>query len=101
MDATYFKNQIMDELNGAKCYIMKAIDLKPMAPAWSKMLVEISASELKHAEYLKKMFDEYYQKVSEVYKKVPEYIEKSRNEIIDVYSEEVNSVKKMHEMFNQ
>ena len=49
MDAKYFKDQICDELTGAQCYIEKAIELKPMAPSWSKKMVAISASELQHA----------------------------------------------------
>lgn len=101
MDATYFKDQIEDELHGACCYIKKAIELKPMATAWSKMLVEMSAAELKHAEYLKKMFDEYYQKMTESYKEVPKYIQETRSEIIDMYTEKTAKVKLMHDMFNQ
>ena len=101
MDEKYFKDQICDELEGAKCYIKKAIELKPMAPAWSKMLVDMSSAELKHAEYLNKMFGEYYQKLTEAYKVVPKYITDTREEIIDMYTEEVAKIRAMHEMFNQ
>lgn len=98
MDAKYFKNQICDELNGAKCYIKKAIELKPMAPAWSKMLVEMSAAELKHAEYLYKMFGEYYQQMATTYKTVPQYIQDIREEIVDVYTDMSAKIKLMHGM---
>lgn len=101
MDAKYFKNQICDELTGAKCYIKKAIELKPMAPAWTKMLVEMSAAELKHAEYLYKMFGEYYQQMANAYTNVPQYIQDIRTEIADMYAEESAKVKLMHEMVNQ
>ncbi len=98
MDANYFKNQICDELDGAKCYIKKAIELKPMAPAWTKMLVEMSAAELKHAEYLYKMFGEYYQQMSNTYTEVPKYIQDIRTEVTEMYVDEVAKIKLMHEM---
>ena len=98
MDAKYFKDQICDELNGAKCYIKKAIEIKPMAPAWTKMFVEMSAAELKHAEYLHKMFDEYYQQMSNSYKEVPKYIQDIRTEITNMYTDEVAKIKLMHGM---
>lgn len=101
MDAKYFKEQIADELDGAKCYIKKAIELKPMAPAWTKMLVEMSAAELKHAEYLYKMFSEYYQQIKSTYKEVPKYIEDDYKEATDIYTECTAKVKLMHEMVNQ
>ena len=101
MDARYFKDQICDELTGAKCYIKKAIELKPMTPTWSKMLVEMSTAELKHAEYLYKMFGEYYQQMAKTYKTVPQYIQDIRAEITDVYTDETAKVKLMHEMVNQ
>lgn len=101
MDAKYFKEQIADELQGARCYIKKAIELKPMVPAWSKMLVEMSAAELKHADNLYKMFTEYYQKISETYNEVPKYIDDARNEIVDMYTEEKVAVQAMHTMYTQ
>ena len=99
MDAKYFKEQISDELEGAKCYIKKAIELKPMAPEWSKMLVEMSAAELKHAEYLHKMFGEYYKKISEAYTTVPSYIADIREEITEMYTECTVQIRAMHEMY--
>ena len=101
MDAKYFKDQICDELKGAKCYIKKAIELKPMAPAWTKMLVEMSGAELRHAEYLNKMFGEYYQQMANTYKTVPQYIQDIYAEVTDMYTEEVAKIKLMHEMINQ
>lgn len=101
MDVKYFKEQIADELSGAKCYIKKAIELKPMAPTWSKMLVEMSSAELKHAEYLYKMFTEYYQKISSTYNEVPKYIDDARTEIVDMYAEETVKVQAMHTMYAQ
>ena len=100
MDAKYFKDQIEDELHGAKCYIKKAIEIKPMSPSWSKMFVEMSTAELKHADYLYKMFGEYYQQMENNYRTVPPYIQDIRTEITEMYTECTAKVKLMHEMVN-
>lgn len=47
------------------------------------------------------LFDEYYQKITESYKEVPKYIQETRSEIIDMYTEKTAKVKLMHDMFNQ
>lgn len=99
MDAEYFKNQINEELCGAKDYIKKAIELKPMNITWSKMLVDMSAAELNHATNLYKMFNEYYDIMAKKYSEVPEYIEEIRDEVIDCYAEKSAIVKAMHEMY--
>ena len=101
MDAKYFKEQIADELKGAKCYIKRAIEIKPMSPSWSKMFVEMSVAELKHADYLYKMFTEYYQQMSNTYKEVPEYLQEIHHDISDMYAEYTATTKLMHEMINQ
>ena len=56
MDAQYFKDNISDELDGATCYIKRAIEIKGMSPDWAKMFVDMSATELDHAAKLWKMF---------------------------------------------
>lgn len=101
MDAKYFKDQICDELNGAQCYIEKAIELKPMAPNWSKKLVEMSASELQHAGYLHDMFMEYYKKMSEAYKRIPKYVQDAYDDVIKMYDSSVSYVKELHTIYNQ
>ena len=101
MDAQYFKDQICDELKGAKCYIKRAIEIKPMSPSWSKMFVEMSSAELKHADYLYKMFTEYYQQMKGTYQKVPDYLEDIHKEIADMYAEYTAIVQLMHNMINQ
>lgn len=101
MDANYFKEQINDELHGAKCYIKDAIELKPMAPTWSKKLVEMSASELKHAEYLHEMFEEYYKKMSEAYKRIPKYVQDAYDEVVEMYDGCVAAIKDLHSIYNQ
>lgn len=99
MDMEYFKNQICEELDGAKDYIKLAIELKPMAPAWSKVLVDMSAAELSHATNLNKMMQEYYSKLSETYSEMPDYIKKTYDYTIDMYTEKSAKIRYMHDMF--
>lgn len=101
MNANYFKEQITDELEGAKCYIEKAIELKPMAPTWSNKLVEMSASELTHAEYLHEMFEEYYKRMANAYKKIPKYVQDAYDTISDIYNPSVSYIKELHTIYNQ
>lgn len=101
MNANYFKEQIIDELHGAKCYIEKAIELKPMAPSWSNKLVEMSASELTHAEYLHGMFEEYYKKMGSAYKKIPKYVQDAYDAVSEVYESSANYIKELHTIYNQ
>lgn len=101
MDAEYFKDQICDELKGAKCYAKKAIEIKAMAPSWSKMFIEMSSAELEHAKYLYKMFEEYYMKVSDEFKsKLPDYIEDIKEDIDEMYTKYTMKTKYLHEMYS-
>ena len=101
MDAEYFKEQICDELKGAKCYAKKAIELRAMAPMWSKILIEMSAAELEHSTNLYKMFEEYYQKIYESFKdNIPTYLKDIKEEIDEIYTKYGMKVKYLHEMYN-
>ncbi len=101
MDAQYFKNNISDELDGATCYVKRAIEIKAMSPDWAKMFLDMSATELDHATKLWKMFEQYYKIVADKYKTVPEYIEELYNEASEEYAERSAKVKYMHEMYNK
>ena len=102
MDARYFKEQILDELEDAKCYVKNAVEIKAMDAEWGKMFLEMSASELDHAAKLWKMFEKYYKIMSDTYKNgVPEYIEEMHKEVAQEYPEKVAKVKYMHEMYNK
>lgn len=101
MDLEYFKDQICEELHGAKCYIKNAIEIKAMAPNWSPLLVEMSAAELKHAANLYTMAQEYYTKVTAQYNEVPHYLKEMWDCIVDNYTEKTAKVKYMHEMYNK
>lgn len=101
MNAEYFESHICEELEGAKEYIKKAIELKPMAPSWSKVLVDMSSAELSHSTSLFKMFGEYYKKLSDAYSEVPEYIVEINERITDKYTKMYAEIKIMHEMYSK
>lgn len=102
MNAEYFKEQICDELKGAKCYAKKAIEIKAMSPSWSEMFIDMSSEELKHSTELYKMFQEYYLKINEAFNnKIPEYLEKIKMEVDDMYTEYGMKIKYLHEMYSK
>lgn len=101
MDAQYFKNNISDELDGATCYVKRAIEIKGMSPDWAKMFLDMSATELDHATKLWKMFEQYYKIIVDNYKTVPDYIEELHEEAAKEYAERSAKVKYMHEMYNK
>ena len=67
MNSDYFKCHILEELNGAEEYAVKAIEIKAMKPEWAKMLHEMSLQELDHAKYLYAMFKTYMELQKEAY----------------------------------
>lgn len=99
MDIDYFVSHIKEELDGAKDYIKRAIEIKPMQAEWAKHLVEMSSQELQHATHLYNMFNEYYKILGQTYKEMPKYIDDARDEIIDTYAECAAVIKAMHGMF--
>lgn len=52
----YLKEHILDELDGAKDYMMKAVEWKQRKPEWSKHFYRMSEMEAEHATTLTKMF---------------------------------------------
>ena len=99
MDLKYFKCQIEDELQGAKDYIKRAIEIKPMSPKWGKMFYDMSTQELNHAENLYSMFNEYCSKITGSFEEVPKYISETREKVVDMYTEEVACIKAMQSIF--
>ena len=96
MDLKYFECQITDELEGAKDYIQRAIEIKPMSPKWGKLFYEMSSQEVAHAENLYLMFNEYCSKVTGSFEEVPKYIRNMRENITKMYTEELATIKAMH-----
>lgn len=99
MDLEYLADQIKDELCGAKDYIKKAIELKPMTESWSKKFFEMSTEEHKHAQNLFQMFDEYCSKMSNSIASMPEYATKLHIETVDIYTECTAELKAMFDIY--
>ena len=100
MDLEYFKSHIKEELEGAKDYIKRAIEIKPMDASWSKLFVDMSAAELQHATNLYNMANQYANEILKgSYKTLPTYVSDLWNEISDMYMECSATIKMMHEMY--
>lgn len=99
MDIYYFKDQLMEEIEGAKLYIKNALEIKPMNQNWSKSFYDMSVEELKHATIIYKMAEEYYKIMSSTYQEVPKYISETYESIVSCYAEECSQVKIMQEMY--
>lgn len=101
MNQVYLKEHLCDELDGAKEYIQRAIEIKAMDPTWGKMLYEMSMEELSHATNFYKMSQDYYNKVTSVYKEVPQYLEDCMYDITETYTEEYAIIKRMQDMYSR
>lgn len=64
MTLNYFKEQIHDELKGARMYIEKAIEAKLHHPAWSYQFCKMADMEADHAGRLMGMLKECIQSKS-------------------------------------
>lgn len=101
MDAYYFKDHIIEELDGAKEYIVRAQECKAdNCMTWAKAFVDMSAKELEHAAELFKMFNEYYKQFDDR-PDLRSYMEPFRNELTTDYMRYSSQVKYMHEMYNR
>lgn len=58
MTLRYFKDQIHEELQGAREYIDKAIEVKPTHPKWSMCFSKMADMEADHAGNLMRMLEE-------------------------------------------
>lgn len=58
MTLNYLEEQIKDELNGAKNYIEKAIEVKPTNYMWSRCFARMADMEADHAGNLMRMFED-------------------------------------------
>lgn len=99
MDLKYFERQIIDELQGAKDYIQRAIEIKPMSPKWGKTFFEMSSQEAQHAENLYSMFNEYCSKVTGSFDEIPAYIRDMRENVTNTYTECMTAIKAMHSIY--
>lgn len=101
MNQVYLKEHLCEELEGAKDYIQRAIEIKAMDSSWGKMLYDMSVQELSHADNFFKMMQDYYKKVTSVYKKTPKYMEDCMDEAVEMYTEEHSAIKVMQELYSR
>ena len=76
----YFRDQIIDEFEGAKEYLSKAIEMKVNKPKWACKFYKMAEMEVEHANMLNNMFismgdteeschDSIYKEILEAYTK--------------------------------
>ena len=98
------RDQISEELDGARNYIQYAIEKKTSSPAWAKSFVEMSVAELGHAANLFKMFEECYQSMIKLDEKsIPykEFLNLIHYQTSDDYMRYSAEIKYMHEMYGK
>ena len=101
MDLYFFEEKIVDELQGAMCYAKTALEFKAMSQSFSKSFLEMSATELQHAQTLYRLFDDYYNTISKPYEEPPQEWIDVKDHIIDAYNDLSVKVKAMHELYNK
>lgn len=99
MNIWYFKEKIPDELDGAKDYIKRAIEIRAMHMPWAKQLVDMSAAELEHATMLYKMFQEYYSKLDAEFKELPDYVTEAKEMLDEKYTKCSAEIKYLHDIY--
>lgn len=97
----YFKDQIKDEIVGAKKYIQLAMKTKVSNPDWSSTFAEMSLAELGHASNLYKMFTDESGPLMESFTEVPDYINDIVSEVIGYYSKHYAEVMYMHQAYTK
>ena len=100
MDQEYLKDCMCEELDGAKEYIQRAIEIKAMDASWGKRFYEMSTQELNHAQYFFDMSKDYYEKVTSAFKEPPEYMEDCMDESVRIFTERYAQIKIMQGMYN-
>ena len=83
----YFKEQICDELDGAVCYLKKAIDWYKTKPEWSEKFYTMAEAEEHHATELYKMFMQLYSESQET-----TYMTKMFDLIMDCFSQQMRKI---------
>ena len=88
MNARYFKEQICEELDGASCYLKKAIDVFKSNPEWIDKFVEMAEAEQGHATTLYKMFIEMYAETNGE----DSHMSQLRDSIMDCFSTKMRKI---------
>lgn len=101
MDLEYFEEHIREELEGAKDYIKRAIELKGMDANWSKTFYNMSLQETDHARQLFKLYEEYVKIINDNLKSKPEYVIDSMECMIDDYSSMMSELSVMQNIYKE
>lgn len=101
MNLTYLKDHLIEELEGSKDYITRAIEIKAMDARWAKLLYDMSIEELKHASNFYSMAQDYYNKVTSVYKESPDYMDECMSSITECYTKWYTDVKHLQELYSK
>ena len=83
----YFKDQICDELEGARDYLKKAIDYYKTRPEWSAKFYEMAEAEEHHATELYKMFVQMYSENAITYQ-----MSQARDMIMECFSVQMRKI---------
>lgn len=94
MSPKYFKEQIEEELHGAKCYIKKAMEVKASHPSWSTTFESMSKAELGHATNLYKMLMNYD---SSEYS--DSYVSSVKNYVTELYTHCTDELDKLYDAY--
>lgn len=97
----YFEEHIKEELDGAIEYVKNAFVMKAMDPNWSKSFIDMATQELNHAGKLYGMFEQFYQNASKSMSEMPEYIDETRDNIIECYITKHSMVKNMIDLYSK
>ena len=97
----YYKEKIMDELDGAREYAIAAFNIKPMDMTSAKTYIDMAIGELGHASKLYAMFEQYYQTSSKSVTNMPDCISDTINDIVTYYTTNYAEVKNMVDLFTK
>lgn len=95
MNPKYFKEQIEEEMYGAKCYIKKAMHVRASHPAWASTFESMSKMELGHATNLYKML------MSDEFENCPDnYVASTKECTTHIYTECSDELEKLYDVYD-
>lgn len=101
MDLKYFEEHICEELEGARDYIVRAIELKGMDKRWADIFYKMSLEEVGHAKQMFALYEEYVKILSDNLVRRPEYISESMETMIDTYSASLSEITIMQNIYKE
>ena len=103
MNAEYFKDMVLDELESAESYIKNAFELRSMSPEMAKTFYDMSAQELNHATNFYNMYHTYHKAITSTMKEgsIPNYIDEITKEIDEKYLNMSAQIRVMHQMYSK